>query len=110
MNHKPFSPHGQLCFRWLFAKSVNALLDDKAFLMPSASATSALNMGQDLMKWMPSNDVKVKAFQNDIVELLRGCIKPIALLTSSKKTCTRRRAKMWSSYHVVQTSQDYVDK
>eukprot|EP00731_Ephydatia_muelleri_P023298 Em0015g881a len=91
-------------------KSVKALLDDKAFLMPSASATSALKMAQDLMKWMPSNDVKVKAFQNDIVELLRGCIKPIKLLTSSKKTCTRRRVKMWSSYHVVRTSQDYVDK
>ena len=78
--------------------------------MPSASATSALKMAQDLMKWMPSNDVKVKAFHNDIVELLRGCIKPIKLLTSSKKTCTRRRVKMWSSYHVVRTSQDYVDK
>ena len=78
--------------------------------MPSASATSALKMAQDLMKWMPSNDVNVKAFHNDIVELLRGCIKPIKLLTSSKKTCTRRRVKMWSSYHVVRTSQDYVDK
>ncbi|KAL5505719.1 hypothetical protein EMCRGX_G007199 [Ephydatia muelleri] len=66
-------------------KSVKALLDDKAFLMPSASATTALKMAQDLMKWMPSNDVKVKAFQNDIVELLRGCIKPIKLLTSMNR-------------------------
>ena len=89
-------------------QSVQALLADKAFEMPTASATSALKMAQRILKWIPSNVIKAKECESKIIVVLRQCIQPITLLTSSKTTCTKRRTKMWSCYHTLRTSEENV--
>ena len=86
--------------------AINALVADKAFAIPSASAISALNTAKMLVKWIPTKLIEVESLQNQLQHILSPCIKSISL---SSKANASVRSKMWQQYHSVRTSTVYLD-
>ena len=85
--------------------AINSLVADKAFSMPSAPATLALNTANTLLKWITTNCHEVELFQTQLRDLLSSCIVPVA---SSSTADAKMRSKMWSKYHSVRTSPLYL--
>ena len=86
--------------------AINSLVADKAFSMPSAPATLALNTANTLLKWIPTNCHEVELFQTQLRDLLSSCIVPVA---SSSSADAKMRSKMWSKYQSVRTSPLYLN-
>ena len=86
----------------LFAKGVNALLDDDSFRIPSSPASHVRKTAECVSKWIPNHQDEVSSFEKKLTASLSSCMQ---VRQSSQKI---RRERMWSLYHSLRTSDAYL--
>lgn len=84
-------------------KAVKAILADKSFSLPSVLARSALSTAEKFMQWIPSNKEKASKIEKELTELMCVCFR------RKRKKQAKYRELMWSTYHSLRTSSEYLD-
>ena len=85
----------------LLVKGVYAVLTDDSFKLPFCRASSVLKTAKHLANWIPNHHDEVSFFEKNLIASLSGCMQGTL---SAKKG----RERMWSLYHSLRTSDDYV--
>ena len=86
----------------ILVEAVDAVLNDESFSIPSPNTHLVCKLAEILSKWIKSNQIEVKIFEDNLVASLDNCIPTENL--SHKVT----RERIWSNYHVLRTSDDYI--
>lgn len=88
----------------LLTKAIDTVLEDDGFKIPSAEASSALCMAEDLSQWVkqPQNNVIFTTFSKYLVKKLQSC------LGSSTLTQRTRTARMWGLFQEFRTSEQFM--
>ena len=83
-------------------EGVRSVLEDPTFAIPSRPASSTREVAEYLSSWMPEHSDVVRTFEAKLICLLSSCIN---VQQSSLKAS---HEKMWSSYHTLRVSEEYV--
>lgn len=92
-------------FTDLLQNAVSALLEDDAFTLPSGPARSAYSTATRVAKWIKDHPQAARTFEQQLTTSMQTkCLK---FRQSSMKI---KREKMWSAYHMLCTSDAYVNQ
>lgn len=82
-----------------------ALLADKAFQLDTAPAKAAIEIATILSGWMDSNVNRqvCEGFEVKLLAMLDACI------TSKRASAKMNRKQMWTAYHTLRVSSEYLD-
>ena len=88
----------------LLTDGVNSVLKDDGFNLSSGPAKSALFAAEQLSTWLlgHKNQLIAAPFASKLIQMLRGC------LPGDFKSHHRRMEKMWSNYHKLRVSDEYM--
>ena len=81
---------------------MRALTADKAFTLPSGLGMLSYSVAEKCMLWIPSNMERARAVEEELVKLMRKCF------VHKRKKQSAYREVMWSVYHSLRTSKEYL--
>ena len=80
---------------------MRALLSDESFTISTSTASSTRTTAEALSLWISQHLEESATFEEKITKMLQTCLQQ----GGSHKV---QREKMWSSYHLLRTSDDYI--
>lgn len=80
---------------------LRALLSDESFKISTSTASSTRATAEALSSWIPQHLEESTTFEKKITDMLQTCLQS----SGSQKM---QREKMWASYHLLRTSDDYI--
>ena len=83
---------------------VESILKDESFTVPSQTARNVINIAKDMKKWIeqPENNAEITRFEENLMKSIESCF------TYKGKIPKKQREKMWSAYHTLRTSTNYL--
>ena len=81
---------------------MDAVLHDDCFLIPSPNAYLVYKLADTVSKWIKNNRSEAMEFQEKLLTSFDKCMPPQNM--SQKVT----RERIWTSYHLLCTSDDYI--
>ena len=87
----------------LLGEAVDAVLHDECFLIPSPNAYLVCKLASTVSKWIRNNRSEAMKFEEKLLASFDNCISPSE--NTSQKVA---RERMWTSYYLLRTSDDYI--
>ena len=81
---------------------MDAILHDDCFLIPSPNAYLVCKLANTVSKWIKNNRSEAMEFQEKLITSFDKCMPPQNM--SQKVT----REQIWTSIHLLHTSDDYI--
>lgn len=88
-----------------FEQALHSMKGDMAFSLPTPSAQSALHTANKLLEWIHNHQLDLDQFQSELIQSLSSCF-PERSYSKQSKT----RTLLWSKYHLLRTSDMYINK
>ena len=88
-----------------FVKSgIESILKEESFTVPSHTARNVINIAKEMKKWIeqPENNAETKRLEENLMKSIESCF------TYKGKIPKKQREKMWSAYHTLHTSANYL--
>ena len=87
----------------LLGEAVDAVHHDECFLIPSPNAYLVCKLASTVSKWIRSNRSEAMKFEEKLLASFDNCIS-----TSENTSQKVARERMWTSYYLLRTSDDYI--
>ena len=81
---------------------MTSVLEEPTFSIPSGPASSCRKLAERLLSWMSEHPNAACKTETGIVNLLSSC------LNQQHSNSRVRREKMWSAYHTLRISEEYI--
>ena len=81
---------------------MKSLVEDKSFALPLESTRLAHEVAMKFILWIPSNMPRARAVEEELTGMMLRCF------GHNKKKQASYRELMWSLYHTLRTSSEYI--